>query len=629
MADVIVLDGLEEVKDLIKETAGMYPPSGAELGEVTNFLVSAKSETEATLTWTNNIDKDLVSVEVYQSYLDMANVDREWCLANAKRLYKGEGTTTKTSSLNIDTRVYYKIFSEYIDLGVYKYSKGICINMVPNSSNIINSFIVSNYTHSMVTLSWNASYDSGFNNYELFRHTEDLANQDVDWCKKNAVKIYEGIEKNYSDNDINAETFYSYKIFAKFNNNQYTSPKVTSVTTKPIPQTIVYGFEIDMKNPDPDTSVKYIEANAGFTPARMSGTTWSYGDWGGTKIVTGNRRVLIEHPWSSSYGSDHTMAEFDRMYYKLEVLPNDIFRFRISEERIDDTWTAPAFMDRDNPDVYHTKMRIGSYVSTDSVVTHQIKPNVTPSFTQATATHTESHYFADNVLYNIRKYWKSTETGYDLLSLAQCQYYILLCVLITKHLDAKKAIGRGFTAFATFVATKTGVSSGQQFYGNTDTSNTTVSAFYVENFWGGGATPLLGYTIEAYADGQVRMRMQYKTPYKDFGPGTPSTGKYFWHDLKVQDLYPKVIGVSNNLFYPKIGGASGTTYFSSRCPFAHTVPGSSYINAGTFSGAGISSSNIWSIGSHEEDGGFTKVSGDVKGKAPAWMGPRVAGTGNW
>lgn len=569
MADVIVLEGLEEVKDLIKETAGRYPPSGSELGNPTNFIVSTKSETMATLTWTNTIDEDFTSVEVYQSYVDMATVDRAWCVANAKRLYKGKEATTTTSSLNIDTRVYYKIFSEYIDLGMYKYSPGVCINMVPNTSNTLTSFTATSISHESATLNWDCGdVDGGFSGFEVFKSTVNLANQSIEWCKQNADLVYNGTGKTTTLTLLRDEVEYHCKIFGKYNTNQYTEPRSLSFTTLPIPQAIIYGFEIDMKNSNPETSVTYIGDAIGMTPGRTTGSTWSDGSWSSTFIYSSNTRV------SKTINNDKNStrwAQFNLLWYKMENLPNEILRFQVTDKKLDDSWKAYAFTREDGTIAPY--MQIGHYTSTRVTSSMPGTTGVVWVPQYNTAPTWDSNASADVGTYGVNTTAKEIQKlgqGYNIISYSQYTYFLMLMVLVTKSLDLTKAIGHGK------IGTGYGAASSitQRFQGDVTQAGFDVTAFYVTNMWGDLFSAILGVSYD-FSTGKCYVA---SVPPYVTSSAKPSTSNY----TEISGFLPNTSNASfikkmkfvGGCLLPESYGVEGTSSSSYFCDVMNTNRGS-------------------------------------------------------
>ncbi len=273
----------------------------------------------------------------------------------------------------------------------------------------------------------------------------------------------------------------------------------------------VYGFDIDETNSNPDTCVTYTDACVGFTPLSCSSGTVNYGSWADTFIVkenkpcalSGGKRQFYLNPNNYAQKEDGTtytltsydiMAEFPKAYYKLWKEGNKI-KFRVSQFKIDDTYSCSAFISEDGNSQERDFMYIGTYLSTLYSSKARSISGRTPMSSYTIA--------------NARNYSTSNGTGYQQMTLNKLLYIQCLCVLVSKSLNSQGKFGYGVTN-GTTINNGTMDTKGQ-FYGD-KTSTNGVKVFHIENLWG---------NLFTFIDGLVVSN--YNTKYKMLG-GYNNTG---------------------------------------------------------------------------------------------------------
>lgn len=222
----------------------------------------------------------------------------------------------------------------------------------------------------------------------------------------------------------------------------------------------IYGFEINQKElfdseDKPEYTVNYIEDAVGMNPITCSDGVVDLGDWGATDLLKNNKPCVVKDGVVQYYlnpndyslkengepanldGTDgDVMAEFSKMYYKIEhdtddkesfwSSTRDIFRFKISSSKIDDSWKCLAFMDATGSKE-NDKMYISIY---NTIVNDENKLESASNKTVETYKISKAREAATN-----------KGSNYQQLTAIKWNYLQMITTLVTKSVNITKIFG--------------------------------------------------------------------------------------------------------------------------------------------------------------------------------------------
>lgn len=280
-----------------------------------------------------------------------------------------------------------------------------------------------------------------------------------------------------------------------------------------------FGFKINKNDANPNTRVEYLYDAVGMIPAHMDFTNdvFSYGDWGGTWFVKGNRPVALKFDGTVDYELDHTdftkkldgtasditdtsysgnfMSEIPLVYIKRWEDENYNY-IAISDKPADDSYKAYAHTNENGiikPQIYLPMFK-------GSVVSGKLR-SIAGQFPTGNTTG------ADEV-----SYAETCGSGWQLWDWSKHELIADLLTLISRSTDSKGKFGKGDVNSYRNVSPDYGkqptggycstvgdlstfvVDSNGQFYGKNDATHH-VTVFYIEDFWGNRFDRCLGLNL--------------------------------------------------------------------------------------------------------------------------------------
>lgn len=323
----------------------------------------------------------------------------------------------------------------------------------------------------------------------------------------------------------------------------------------------IYGFELDLKNPDSKNNITYIENSKGFEPMRVTNQGVSYGDWLNTFIIKDVKPCAVVNGVFHGYLSleeegrmengelipreADLFAQFKKKYYSIDV-SEDKLTFKISNYRIDGTYRATAFISEVDNKTECDYMYYGMY---DAV----IKENKLRSMRGVNV----SKYIDINTF---RTSVNNTGQGYNIENLARLNYVTLLTMLVSKCSDIKSFMGKpekeaititsnSYNKFALPLPNRT--------------FNKSVSLFYINNLFNSPR-----FIEGCYLNGLKEVRL------RKVGPYSPEAN-YLKLDkthvnipnMDIHMTYVKSVNVVHDILFPVIedhmNDGSNGTYFGS------------------------------------------------------------------
>ena len=293
----------------------------------------------------------------------------------------------------------------------------------------------------------------------------------------------------------------------------------------------IYGFEIDQlksfkdwidggqSNPPAEHEVTYTDSAVGMKPITVSQGVVDLGDWADTDLIKGNRPCVVKdgvvqyylNPNDYSLKEDGTpanlngadgdvMAEFNKMYYKIErdtdnkedpySRTRDIFKFKISSTKIDDSWKCLAFMDAEG----HTendKMYISIYNTHIDGSNHLVSTSGA-EITSYTPT-------------KAREAATSKGHNYQQLTAIKWNYLQMITTLVTKSVNITKIFGTNVFDWSETHTTGQGNTLGQ-FHASSDvTRGNPTKLFHIEDL----------YADSTIVEGMGKYKTKAFAPYSD------------------------------------------------------------------------------------------------------------------
>lgn len=342
------------------------------------------------------------------------------------------------------------------------------------------------------------------------------------------------------------------KVISQIDNQKY---KISAYLKKEE----IYGFDIDESNPDPYTSVTYTDGALNFTPLSVNSSgVVNYGSWTDTFILKGNKPCILKNGVRQYYlnpndytkkedgtASDITsgnagdvMAEFAQTWYKFDKVGN-IIKFRISPNKIDDTWCSNAFVSEGDYTTIKPYMYVGAYNGYNLSGKLRSLSGYAPTVSNTIAT--------------FRGLAQANGSGYTQTTLSKYSYILALLILVSKSINIQKYLGAGRSLNTNTSAINTGTMNNKgQFWGNQNGIDG-VKAFHIENFWG---------NIWQMMDGLGLSNYVYK--YRNIGPYADTYNTYLSGGNSPSGSgWIKNCMANNNIgILPLSIGGSDITYYS-------------------------------------------------------------------
>lgn len=218
----------------VGESGDTTPP-----GKISNLNSSANAgQKSITISWANPKDDDLVKV------LLVRNEKREPTSVNDGTLvYEGTGTSFIDKNIVLNTKYYYKIFAAD---EVPNYSEGASVSVSASEDikgAVSGSLVVKNFKieseDKKVKLSWTNPTADNFDKV-VVRRKENIPPKNV----SDGTLIYEGKEEKTIDSNVSVGKTYSYSIFAKDKDANYSKPVSMTVAIKSSAVNFVLGLII-------------------------------------------------------------------------------------------------------------------------------------------------------------------------------------------------------------------------------------------------------------------------------------------------------------------------------------------------------------------------------------------------
>jgi len=223
----------------------------------------------------------------------------------------------------------------------------------------------------------------------------------------------------------------------------------------------VYGVKVEIANSDPDTSVTYTDDCAGWSPMRMSGTTFSAGSWtvenkllqliypvafDGTTVTKLKKTNLGQDESGNSVSaSTDKFTEIDQMWLDLRNDGTYIYA-RVSDHQADANFSLWPFSYNGT---IQECMRIGCYVASSN----------SKSVTGATPTVSVS-------LTDFISYMQGRGTGYDLFRFNQLTLVQCLFLILYKGRNGQSMLGKGWTEMTSHTSTGSNNTPGRYINGH-------------------------------------------------------------------------------------------------------------------------------------------------------------------
>lgn len=369
---------------------------------------------------------------------------------------------------------------------------------------------------------------------------------------------------------------------------------------------ILYGFEINKSNSDPDGCVTYTDMAVGFTPAKVNLSTGAFdpGSWTEGVFFRENNHVwMVKNDGTPDYQLDdndytkkldgtasdvansnyagNAMVRFDTVWIKRSETGNTM-KVQICNIQLDEDFHAYAHTREDGSIMDYIWMAAfqGSTVSSKI---RSLK-DLAPTTNQTGAN--EITYAANN-----GPLW-GTQTW------SQINMINMLLVLMAKSIDTQTAFGYGHHHGGTQAShlLKNGTLSNKgAFYGTN--GNVATKVFHIENYWGDAWNRIRGCVTDA----NKQILVKTTPPYNTAGTGYSPTG-----------VAPR--GTSGGLInaakmtdaglIPQTASGSETTYFCDGLWFAAScyalVGGTCNVDMRTGAFAlqleGAVSRSVWNVG---------------------------------
>lgn len=332
---------------------------------------------------------------------------------------------------------------------------------------------------------------------------------------------------SYEDRNVVSGQTYYYSLFLYRINSagdkvyDYNIDNRLSATARPYGY--IYGYDIDLTDPNPNTRVSYPEDvdNATFTPAKMdySGGTFDYGDWPKVSSIPTDyelfkdRKSFMPVPCvldadgtveSYLYPDDYTdtditdtsgtfnaMMKWPKIYTK-RWLKDGVYHFRCSDYQHDDDWKCWCNYDKDGNETKYFYTAIYPACETSG-------PKLRSLSGQQMETGTYAQYQMD--------YADNNGDGWNIETIADRLLIQDLLVLMAKTTDCQKAYGKGICGGKSAV-TETGTMDKRGLFWGSEDPAEGVKVFGMEHWWGNKHRRVAGLVS---VDGRYKLKITRST----------------------------------------------------------------------------------------------------------------------
>ena len=330
-------------------------------------------------------------------------------------------------------------------------------------------------------------------------------------------------ETPYNDTVENAETEYYYRAFPYSANGVYNFDERNNFGA------VVYGFEIDKLDPNPETRVHYIEENTNFNPGRMNYTSgvFEINEWKDAFFVKRNRPVMLKnngsvdyelHPTNLALRADGEASDIANDSYAgnaMSGIPlcwlkitNEATKItvRVSNKQVDSSYKAYAHTNKDGDIVPEIFLPIyeGSMISSKL---RSLSGKAPQQSTTSAAERTAAVANGD--------YWFTRDLSSEML-------IRILLILISKSTDSQTCFGNGHYSGgsqASHLHTTGAGNEKGQFWGST--GNEVVNIFYMQNWYGDRWDRIAGWIND---NGTQKIKLTYGTQDGSTTTGYNETG---------------------------------------------------------------------------------------------------------
>ena len=376
--------------------------------------------------------------------------------------------------------------------------------------------------------------------------------------KKDITSDKSGMGGNYtfSINNLNPDTEYNIKIICSDGELEGSSDFIKVKTDKeeiipPKPGTI-YGFKIDETVSSSSSAVSYIEENKNFANAEgidMGGwkNKWPFSE---IKPVFFKNGKVINYLKEFEYtrmidgieidDSGDVMISYPKIFWSVKRNAN-FLEVRISDKKINDSYTCPAFMYRGKecPNTY-----IGGYFASEINGRMKSLPFKSP------ITNKGKLDLRNLACRNGRGYEQMTPQKLDLLKILE--------ILLYKNLDSQRSLGVGPNL--NLVKGQTGATRLFGLLSGDSSQFSNVKFLGIENLWGAGTT---------YLDGvEIKNKKLFVNQTGHPADGTEQvaefTGMTGWNTSQAGYM-SKASGTNKAVFFPMEFNGSDYQFYSDDC----------------------------------------------------------------
>lgn len=322
----------------------------------------------------------------------------------------------------------------------------------------------------------------------------------------------------------------------------------------------LYGFRIDMNDPNMETRVSYLEDcdNFGYRPAFMDYTndTFNYGDWENAFFIKNIKIISYSDSSLGNYlldkddftktieGEDYEPEEhsynqyyvgFPQTWYKCWEDKEKGYQYcKISNKRIDDSFKADIFYNRDGELLNYffwgmfknTYSREGTNVLMPTPKYNQIARQIAHDGLSYTATPVDTYTvrgisYADSYYSNRVSPSDLRSKGYEDYLFGDYIFIINLLILIGKTCNLKKTFGKGrVEKMSGNWEIKTGSLFKKGLFYGSDGNNSSVKIFGIEDFWGWIPTSIAGIRLSTNMEIEIQTNSSKagSDGYRDFSP---------------------------------------------------------------------------------------------------------------
>ena len=497
-----------------------------------------------------------------------------------------------------DTGTYYYAAFPYTSQGVYNRNPFNRASL--NASEPAVKFTAKNvydYTNDKSAIVFDVKLPEGSESASITRSTYGYP---IDPDDGETVMTIES-DGTYTDENVTIGVIYYYSIFPRKTTGGY-SYESKKVCVKCARNNYLFGFDLDMNDPDPETRVTYPSDvdNYGYEPARMDYglSRFDYGDWSlnpGEKFMPKpcmlNYDGTVDHYLdpndyskrddgvtdsrvSDAYFKGNAMMEWPKIYTKREEV-NGVYKFRCSDQKLGEDWDCWCNYDiYDNQIPYfYTSIYSATLPNADATDGTRFR-----SLSGTTIHSTDEMYSTTRTRSLYRVNGTAKYESWDMFMLADHLLIEDLLILMGKSTDCQTVYGLGVGETSNNAVKQSGTMDAKGlFWGNCDHWKDGVKVFGMEHYWGNCNKFLLGWSVyngKQYAkitrgahDGKGSSSDTAQTKYNKLAPAS----------------YSSQIPITTSSFstnYGYSGGMKVTAYgrFPIDCSGSSTTYEADYIN---------------------------------------------------